>query len=54
MKAYSGVEKQFHAFLTAALTAGAWLTSSLGRSILGKELRYLSNRKLGEPHNWSG
>jgi hypothetical protein len=45
-----GVEEQFNAFLTVALTAGAWLTSSPGRSILGKELRYLSNRKLGKPH----
>ena len=49
-----GVEEQFHALLTAARTADAWLTSSPDRSILGKEFRYLSNRKLGEPQTGLG
>jgi hypothetical protein len=44
MKMYGEVEIQLHTSLTSAWYGGAW----------GKWTRYQLDRRLGEPHSWSG
>jgi hypothetical protein len=54
MKAYRGVEVQFHSVLILALDGGERSTTSTGHFIPGKEPQYPLNRWLGGPHSRCG
>jgi hypothetical protein len=54
MKAYRGVEAQFHSFLPSALHGGWWSSSCSCRFTPTKKSLYPVNRSLGGPQSRSG